>query len=139
MASQADYKLIKNAVLELLVQYFRPEFLNRIDESVVFHALSKAQLIDIAMIQTNSLKQRLLEQNIKLDFSADAIMHIAEIGFDPAYGARPLKRAIQQYVENTLAQKLLMGEFCPGANVLINLSSAGELLIDLDNKSVNKP
>ncbi|WLQ14068.1 ATP-dependent chaperone ClpB [Hahella aquimaris] len=109
-----NYNEIKDAVLEVVGRHFRPEFINRIDEVVVFHPLTAEQIRGIALIQLEILNRRLQEQDLKVELSAEAMATLAEVGFDPIYGARPLKRAIQQRVENPLAQSILNGEFQRG-------------------------
>jgi ATP-dependent Clp protease ATP-binding subunit ClpB len=94
-------------------KHFRPEFINRIDEIVVFHALDNAQIQAIAKIQIKRLEQRLAAQDMKLDVSDAALAEVAKVGFDPLYGARPLKRAIQQQIENPVARLVLEGRFGP--------------------------
>lgn len=121
MGNKKSYEQIKEAVMELVGQHFRPEFINRIDDSVVFHALSKEQIANIASIQIDYLKQRLQQQNITLCLTPEALAYLAEAGFDPVYGARPLKRTIQQKLENPLAQALLTGQFKPGESVVVSL------------------
>ena len=111
------YDEMKAAVMEVVRQHFRPEFINRIDEAVVFHPLSAAQIRKIAEIQTQALLARLSERGITLRFSEPALAKIAEAGFDPVYGARPLKRAVQTLVENPLARSILDGEFGAGDTV----------------------
>ena len=118
MSAKHSYEQIKTAVMELVSQHFRPEFINRIDDSVVFHALTKAQIANIASIQIGYLQQRLHQQNIALSLTPEALSYLAEAGFDPVYGARPLKRIIQQKLENPLAQALLTGQFKPGELVI---------------------
>ena len=120
MGSKFNYEQIKTAVMELVGQHFRPEFINRIDESVVFHALTKEQIANIASIQISYLQQRLQQQNISLSITPEALAYLAEVGFDPVYGARPLKRMIQQKLENPLAQALLTGQFQPGESVVVS-------------------
>jgi len=120
MAQTANYNQIKTAVMEQVSQHFRPEFINRIDDSVVFHALTQAQIANIASIQIDLLSQRLFQQNIKLNVSPEALTHIAESGFDPVYGARPLKRVVQQQLENPLAEALLRGGFQSGNTVTVS-------------------
>ena len=120
MGGKAAYDEIKTAVMELVGQHFRPEFINRIDDSVVFHALTKAQIANIATIQINYLEKRLQQQNIRLKVTPEALAHLAEAGFDPIYGARPLKRTIQQKLENPLAQALLTGQFKPGELIIVS-------------------
>ncbi|HHF7345894.1 TPA: ATP-dependent chaperone ClpB [Legionella feeleii] len=117
MGAKLNYEQIKTAVMDLVSQHFRPEFINRIDDSVVFHALTKEQIANIATIQIGYLQQRLQQQNITLQVSPEALAHLAEAGFDPVYGARPLKRTIQQKLENPLAQALLTGQFKPGDKI----------------------
>jgi ATP-dependent Clp protease ATP-binding subunit ClpB len=123
MSGDADYDKTKTAVMELVSQEFRPEFINRIDESVVFHALSESQIADIASIQIEHLKARLHAQDIQLAIEPDALTHLAKAGFDPVYGARPLKRTIQQQLENPLAENLLKGLFKPGETITVNLKN----------------
>jgi ATP-dependent Clp protease ATP-binding subunit ClpB len=110
-ATQSD---IQDAVMQEVAAYFRPEFLNRIDESVVFHALSEEHIGHIARLQLNALITRLKERSLGLVISDEVTAHLAEQGFDPVYGARPLKRAIQRLIENPLAQALLTDQFAPG-------------------------
>jgi ATP-dependent Clp protease ATP-binding subunit ClpB len=93
--------------------YFRPEFINRIDEVVVFHALDEKNIASIARIQMQYLEKRVAQMEMKLEVSDDALMELAREGFDPVYGARPLKRAIQQQIENPLAKEILSGRFGP--------------------------
>jgi ATP-dependent Clp protease ATP-binding subunit ClpB len=121
MSAEADYAKTKTAVMALVAQEFRPEFINRIDEPVVFHALSESQIAEIASIQIQHLTKRLHAQDIQLELSADALNHLAAAGFDPVYGARPLKRTIQQQLENPLAEALLKGEFKPQDTITATL------------------
>ena len=115
-----NYDQIKSAVMELVGQHFRPEFINRIDEAVVFHSLAKEQIAKIAAIQIHYLQHRLKQQDIHLDVSPEALNYLAEAGFDPVYGARPLKRTIQQKLENPLAQALLTGRFKSGDTIKVD-------------------
>ncbi|RUR11798.1 ATP-dependent chaperone ClpB [Legionella septentrionalis] len=119
MGSKLNYEQLKEAVMQLVAQHFRPEFINRIDDTVVFHSLSKEQIANIATIQINQLKQRLQQQEIALTVEPAALNYLAEAGFDPVYGARPLKRIIQQKLENPLAQALLTGQFVPDDTILV--------------------
>ncbi|MBU6955308.1 ATP-dependent chaperone ClpB [Hahella sp. HN01] len=116
-----NYEEIKDAVLEVVGRHFRPEFINRIDEVVVFHPLTAEQIRGIALIQLEILNRRLQEQDLKVELSAEAMATLAEVGFDPIYGARPLKRAIQQRVENPLAQSILNGEFQRGDAIAVEV------------------
>ncbi len=122
MAADKDYDAMKFAVMELVGQHFRPEFINRLDESVVFHPLDKAEIRRIASLQVDVLAQRLADQDIAFTISDDALDFLGEVGFDPVYGARPLKRAIQAELENPLSQKILAAEFVPGDEVEAGLS-----------------
>jgi ATP-dependent Clp protease ATP-binding subunit ClpB len=112
--ADSSYETMKKAVMEIVEQHFRPEFLNRIDEEVVFHSLSKDQIRSISEVQVAYLRRRLLDRDLNLELTQSAIDYISEIGFDPVYGARPLKRALQTYLENPLAQDILQGKFLPG-------------------------
>jgi len=121
-----DYGVIKLAVMAEVKTHFRPEFVNRIDEIVVFHALSEKDIESIARIQLQSLEARLTKMDIRLDVSPAALAAVAQEGFDPVYGARPLKRAIQQQIENPLATEILKGDFGPGDTVHVS-ARAGKL------------
>ncbi|MCU7836998.1 MAG: ATP-dependent chaperone ClpB [gamma proteobacterium symbiont of Taylorina sp.] len=112
--AEMDYQLMKSEVMEVVAQYFRPEFINRIDDVVVFHPLDRSAINQIAAIQMNELRSRLAERELNMELSTEAMNQISDAGFDPIYGARPLKRAIQQYLENPLAQEILAGKFMPG-------------------------
>jgi ATP-dependent Clp protease ATP-binding subunit ClpB len=105
------------AVLDAVSHHFRPEFINRIDEVVVFDPLAREQIAGIAQIQLGRLRQRLAERELSLELSDEAIDKLIAVGYDPVYGARPLKRAIQRWIENPLAQRILAGDFAPGAVV----------------------
>ncbi|MAZ89142.1 MAG: ATP-dependent chaperone ClpB [Cellvibrionaceae bacterium] len=114
------YEAMKDAVMQVVGGHFRPEFINRIDEVVVFHPLGQTQIRGIANIQLDLLRQRLVERELGFDISDSALDKLAAVGFDPVYGARPLKRAIQQYIENPLAQDVLGGKFVPGDTIVID-------------------
>jgi ATP-dependent Clp protease ATP-binding subunit ClpB len=116
-----DYQHMKNAVMEIVQQSFRPEFINRIDDIVVFHALGEAQIRRIVDIQLGYLRKRLFERDMELVLDDRAAALLGEAGFDPVYGARPLKRAIQQQVENPLAQAILKGTFGPGDRIRVTV------------------
>jgi ATP-dependent Clp protease ATP-binding subunit ClpB len=115
---------IEAAVRDMLKQAFRPEFLNRIDETIIFHPLGKEQLAKIVDIQLDHLRKRLAARNLKLQISDEAEQLLAEEGYDPTFGARPLKRVIQQRIENSLAQKILSGEFGEGDTISIDVDRA---------------
>ncbi|NQY04249.1 MAG: ATP-dependent chaperone ClpB, partial [Halieaceae bacterium] len=121
MATGGDYDAMKSAVMTVVGSHFRPEFINRIDETVVFHPLEQSQIRGIAEIQLSHLRARLVERELALDISEAFLDKLVEAGFDPVYGARPLKRAIQQELENPLAQRILAGEFSPGQTIRIDL------------------
>ncbi len=116
-----DYEVMKSAVMEVVGQHFRPEFINRVDDLVVFHPLDQAQIRLIAGIQLGMLRQRLESTGLEMEVSDEALDILAVAGFDPVYGARPLKRAIQQKIENPLAQKILAGDFSSGETVNIDV------------------
>ncbi|KTF19664.1 ATP-dependent chaperone ClpB [Pseudoalteromonas sp. 10-33] len=124
-AGNNDYATLKSKVMDVLISEFRPEFINRIDETVVFHPLANQHIKEIADIQLMKLRERLTEMGYLLEISDPALDTIAASGFDPVYGARPLKRAIQQTIENPLAQKLLNGDYIPGCVIVIDAGSDG--------------
>jgi ATP-dependent Clp protease ATP-binding subunit ClpB len=115
------YEAMKAAVLEVVGQHFRPEFINRVDEMVVFHPLEQGQIRQIAVIQLGGLRKRLESHGFGLMVSDEALDLLAEAGFDPVYGARPLKRAIQHQIENPLAQRILAGEFASGDTIQVDV------------------
>ena len=120
-AGEGNYARMKSAVLEIVQQHFRPEFINRLDDIVVFHPLGAEQIRAIVDIQLGYLRRRLAERDIELRLDDAARDHLGEAGYDPVYGARPLKRAIQQRIENPLAQRILTGEFGPSQNILVTV------------------
>jgi ATP-dependent Clp protease ATP-binding subunit ClpB len=121
MAGEGNYTRMKSAVMEIVQQHFRPEFINRVDDIVVFHPLGTEQIRSIVEIQLGYLRRRLLDRNMELDLDDKARDLIGEAGFDPVYGARPLKRAIQQQIENPLAQRILRNEFLPGDRIRVTV------------------
>jgi ATP-dependent Clp protease ATP-binding subunit ClpB len=123
-AGEQHYDEIKQAVMEQVSHHFRPEFINRIDESVVFHPLTQEQIRAIAQIQLQALTARLQEREIGIKISDAAMDLLGELGFDPVYGARPLKREIQQAIENPLAMSLLAGEFEAGDQIMVDIDDA---------------
>jgi ATP-dependent Clp protease ATP-binding subunit ClpB len=128
-AAHNDYNGMKRAVLEVVQGHFRPEFINRLDEIVVFHPLGREHIRSIAGIQSQHLAKRLSERGIKLDLSDAALDLLGESGFDPVYGARPLKRAIQQQMENPLAREILQGRFVSGDTIVVAVES-GRLVFE---------
>ena len=129
LAERGDQQAIKGEVMAVVRQHFRPEFINRIDESVVFHPLRKEQLRGIADIQLVALQGRLAERELTLQLHDSVLDHLTEVGFDPVYGARPLKRAIQQQLENPLAEAILAGRFVPGETI-VGRMQGGEVTFD---------
>jgi ATP-dependent Clp protease ATP-binding subunit ClpB len=127
LAGEANYAAMKSAVMDTLSQHFRPEFLNRIDDLVVFHPLEPEHIRKIVDIQLEYLRHRLADRDIALTLDDQAINRLADAGFDPVYGARPLKRAIQQQLENPLAQRILAGEFKPGDTIAVSAPEVGSL------------
>jgi ATP-dependent Clp protease ATP-binding subunit ClpB len=117
----SDYGAIKEAVMAVVGSHFRPEFINRIDEAVVFHPLGSAQIRAIAGVQVERVKQRMTERGITLEFTDAALDKLAQAGYDPIYGARPLKRAIQSLIENPLARTILDGQFAAGDVVAVEV------------------
>jgi ATP-dependent Clp protease ATP-binding subunit ClpB len=124
-----DYQVIKLAVMAEVKSYFRPEFINRIDEVVVFHALDEKHIKSIAAIQLQYLTKRLAAMEFGLEVSDAALAELATAGFDPVYGARPLKRAIQAEIENPLAKEILSGRFAPKDTIKVDFSG-GRMVFD---------
>jgi len=120
-SNENRYQAMKDAVMDVVTGHFRPEFINRIDEIVVFHPLAKGQIRGIADIQLALLRKRLVEADLNMELSEAVMDKICEAGFYPVYGARPLKRAIQQLLENPLAQQMLSGSFGPGDTIHVDL------------------
>ncbi len=127
LAGEGNYAKMKAAVMEVVQQHFRPEFINRVDDIVVFHPLDRAQLRSIVDIQLGYLRKRLADRDMGLVLDDNARDLLASTGFDPVYGARPLKRAIQTQLENPLAQRILRGEFAPNDRIEVS-AKGGELL-----------
>jgi ATP-dependent Clp protease ATP-binding subunit ClpB len=124
-AQGQSYEDMKKLVLDVLRRSFRPEFLNRIDETVVFHSLSKENIVDIARLQLGHLKRRIKDRGIELDVSDKALAFLAEKGYDPNFGARPLRRVIQNQVETPLAKEIIAGSFREGDVVSVNAGREG--------------
>src|SRR5690606_23000965 len=118
---QVPYEQLRSDLMDVLTSHFRPEFVNRVDEVVVFRPLGREQIHAITRIQTGYLAQRLADRDISIEFSEEALDLIGEAGFDPVYGARPLKRAIQSRIENPLAQEILRGRFGPGDTIQVGV------------------
>jgi ATP-dependent Clp protease ATP-binding subunit ClpB len=122
------YERMKEAVLDEMRHHFRPEFLNRVDEVIVFHSLSEEHLKEIVTIQVRRLQQRLEERHITLELTDAAKQHLVKVGYDPAYGARPLKRALQREVETVLGRLLLQGTIRDGQKVVVDYDASKEQL-----------
>jgi ATP-dependent Clp protease ATP-binding subunit ClpB len=120
LAGDDRYAEMKQAVMTIVGQHFRPEFINRVDEAVVFHPLGKEQIRSICTLQIEYLRRRLLERDLGLSVSEAALDLLGDAGFDPVYGARPLKRAIQRQLENPLANQILAGQYLPGATIHVD-------------------
>ena len=133
-SGSADYAAIKEAVMTVVGTHFRPEFINRIDEAVVFHPLGATQIRSIAKFQAQRVVQRLVERGIAIEFSDEALDRVAEAGYDPVYGARPLKRAIQSLIENPLARDILDGKFGAGDRVRVTVHE-GQLAFVADART----
>ena len=127
MFANESYEAMRDAVMEIVGAHFRPEFINRIDEAVVFHPLEKSQIRGIADIQLQLLRDRLKDRDLGFEMSDGAIERLVEVGYDPIFGARPLKRAIQRSIENPLAQDILAGRFMPGSTIVAEVKD-GELV-----------
>jgi len=124
------YQAMKDAVMDVVKDHFRPEFINRIDETVVFHPLGQAEIRGIASIQLGLLKKRLAEKSMTIEFTDAVMSKLVEVGFDPVYGARPLKRAIQQWIENPLSEDILAGKFKDGDIIEAKVGSNKSIIFD---------
>ncbi len=130
LAGDSQYEEIKAAVMLQVAQHFRPEFINRVDESVVFHPLTQEQIRVIAQIQLKSLEARLKDKDMTMEISEAALDELGKTGFDPVYGARPLKREIQQAIENPVAMAILAGKISAGELIKIDIDSTGEFIFN---------
>jgi len=133
--NEENYETMKSAVMEIVGTHFRPEFINRVDDSVVFHPLGREQIRSIANVQFEYLRNRLRGNHMDIELSETALDKLGEAGFDPVYGARPLKRAIQQQVENPLAQAILSGEFVAGDIIKVDVDGNNLLFKKSDKKA----
>ncbi len=127
LAGEALYPIMKAKVMDIVSHHFRPEFINRIDEAVVFHTLGREQIRAICGIQIDCLRKRLQEREIGFAITEAALDLLGEAGFDPVYGARPMKRTIQQQLENPLAQAILSAQFSSGDTIAVDRDEAGAL------------
>jgi ATP-dependent Clp protease ATP-binding subunit ClpB len=126
MAGEDRYDEMKTAVMEIVGEHFRPEFVNRVDDIIVFHPLDRDQIKQIARLQVRIIAERLEQHGMKLELTPEAVELLGNVGYDSVYGARPLKRAIQQYLENPLARELLAEKFKPGDTIAVEVVD-GEL------------
>ena len=117
------YDEMRNRVMEAMRSSFRPEFLNRLDELIIFHSLQKSELRNIVQLQVDRLKQRLTDRKISLKLSSSALDFLAEVGYDPVFGARPLKRAIQRELETQIAKAILRGDFSDGDTIFVDVQN----------------
>jgi len=136
LAGEENYDKMKQAVMSIVSGHFRPEFINRIDDIVVFHPLGREQLHRIAEFQVQYLRARLRAREMDIELTPRALDKLSEAGFDPVFGARPLKRAIQQHVENPLAQEILAGKF--GPKDVIEVDVAGDELVFRKKRTAGK-
>lgn len=116
----SQYEEMQKRVTDALRAHFRPEFVNRVDDIIIFHTLSRSELAQIVIIQLKRIEHLLGEQKLKLELSPSAIKHLVDVGYDPVYGARPLKRAIQRQLENAIATKILENTFVEGDTIFID-------------------
>lgn len=138
LTSKKDYAALKSTLMDVISQHFRPEFINRIDEVVVFHALSQKQIHAITQIQLERLRERLGERDLQLEVSEVAINHIARLGYDPVYGARPLKRTIQQELENPIARAMIEAKFTAGDKIFVDYNDEKIIVTAEKNKKSKK-
>jgi ATP-dependent Clp protease ATP-binding subunit ClpC len=124
-AQKSSYEQMKEKVMAEVKKIFRPEFINRIDDIIVFHELTEAQFRSIVDLLAKDLQKRLVDHKLKIEITEKAKSWLAEVGYDPTYGARPLRRAIERYVENPLSTKLLQGEFSPGDIITVDYGADG--------------
>jgi ATP-dependent Clp protease ATP-binding subunit ClpB len=133
----SKYDEMRSRVMEIMQANFRPEFLNRVDETIIFHGLQKSQLREIVKIQVQRLESRLTEQKLSLKLSDSALDFLSEIGYDPVYGARPLKRAIQRYLETAIAKSILRGEYKQSDTIFVDVDNERLSFKHLSNQLVN--
>ncbi len=137
-ATTDEYQAMSDKIKDRLKQSFRPEFLNRIDEVVIFHSLDKQQLHEIVKLMTHDVIERIKEQNIKLKITPAAIDVVAKAGFDPEYGARPIRRAVQSEIEDRLSESLLEGKITPGSTVTIG-AQKGKISLKVKEQETKEP
>jgi len=125
---KSNYEIIRDKVKEEVERAFNPEFLNRVDDTIVFHPLSKEEIGEIVHILLSDVRDRLAEEQLSLRLTDAAVAFIVEKGFDEKFGARPLRRAIQRYLEDPLSEKILLAEFDPGDEIAVDMDAGGEAL-----------
>jgi ATP-dependent Clp protease ATP-binding subunit ClpC len=123
--NRGDQERLRNSVNEALKRAFRPEFLNRIDETIIFHPLTREQIVEVVGLMVQDVRQRLAERDITFELTPEASQWLADEGFDPVYGARPLRRAVQRHLENALSRGILSGEFQNGDHVVVEAADGG--------------
>jgi ATP-dependent Clp protease ATP-binding subunit ClpC len=137
-SSKDAYSNMKSAIEEALKRVFNPEFLNRIDDTIIFHQLERQHILDIVQIQMRELLKRISSMGISVDLTKQAKEFLAEKGYDPAFGARPLRRALQKYLEDPIAEELLKGKYPEGTTIRVSLNKkTGELkfrIVSADDK-----
>jgi ATP-dependent Clp protease ATP-binding subunit ClpC len=130
--AEDEMRQLRESVDAALKRAFRPEFLNRIDETIVFHPLAQGQIVQIVALMTREVQARLEEREITFELTADATVWLAREGFDPVYGARPLRRAVQRQLENPLSRAVLSGEFAAGDRILVDAGDNGLTLTRME-------
>jgi ATP-dependent Clp protease ATP-binding subunit ClpB len=135
ISTEVDFLTVQGRILDEVRAFFRPEFINRLDDIIIFRSLGVNEIKQIVVIQLDKLAARLRERNIELVLSEEASLQLATAGYDPVYGARPLKRSIQTYVVNPLAQKLLQGEIQDGQKVFVDYKD-GEFQFEAEKAKV---
>ena len=136
VGDDSRYEEMRSRVMETLRSNFRPEFLNRIDETIIFHALQKGEIREIVRSHTKYLKQRLLGRGLGLNLTEEALDFIAETGYDPVYGARPIKRLIKRELETTIAKKILRGDFKEGDTIQVDVGDTERLSFTVEKTAV---
>ena len=136
---KVSYDEMRKRLNDSLKRAFRPEFLNRLDATVIFRSLNKEDIQQIVSLELHKVAERLVEHNLKLTATPEALSLLADLGFDAEFGARPLRRVIQQKVEDPLSDKLLAGEFNDGAAILVNVSEDGEIILEHEAETAEAP
>jgi ATP-dependent Clp protease ATP-binding subunit ClpB len=133
-----DYETIRQQIDEILHHQFKPEFLNRVDETIIFHSLNKEEMLAIVDIQLRRLASRLRDKKLSLRFSKNAAQHLVNVGYNPVFGARPLKRAIQRYVEDPLAMEILDNKFSEDDVIFVDANEGGITFVPVKESPVSE-